>query len=770
MSKIKKILICALVILSTLSLTINFSNSQQSSSPIIHTSNGDWESFTGSYDGDLSIMYFRDNWTFTDLIDANSSTSIISPNMTVPGYNYEYKIKSLDIRANNLINYSLPERFTIAENISNQVNLTSAYAFAQEFTAPALMQMNEIMVYINYSLPFVPPGFYYYLDVFIYDKFLNEQIESLWGSYETRGTVDEWFSYIANPYIYRPGEQYNMVFKIWFNGSYDNPFNFCKAENYTNPSFNKGTTRRYNGVFWTTIPNDSTADILCNFSYTKVIHPAQVDLKFIINNDTVRPIYILSPWGFESFYSYTFNTEITQSINITISTNQTVSNLNVNIEMYYYYLINASGTYTADENLLKWTINYPYEDVSFGWPPPVFLYENDWDFEEFRNPNQVEMTQIYFGPIDLYNDSYYGITVFFGPPLQEGNYTGIFYSRNYCKDIKTMVESGNDFVEKSLLQIGQTFKLEGEISNSINEPITGGIGQIALFSSSGELIHNETGLTAINGIMSSSEIELDSNLGAGNYEARIFWTNGKEIAFYSINIQVEDPGQIVLFIVIGLIAAVASTPVALVLRRQIRQRNWEKSLKNLFVLTHDGLSLYEYSFGIEIQDSALISAMIAALTNFVREATGSKKALRTVDQEDKKVMLYHGKYTTVALLSEKDLPIIHKRIMKFAEAFEGNYGKLLKTWKGETTLFKGTEILVNKYFPIDVESQVIHGVRQKLIEFREKLENLIYPKDIISFMRTITDFISRYRVIVTKYYLDYYNEIIITAEEKISSA
>ena len=92
MFKVKKIIICALVILSTLFLTINLSNSQQSSSPLIHTSNGDWESFTGDYDGDLSIMYFRDNWTFTDLIDANSSTSIISPNMTVPGYNYEYKI------------------------------------------------------------------------------------------------------------------------------------------------------------------------------------------------------------------------------------------------------------------------------------------------------------------------------------------------------------------------------------------------------------------------------------------------------------------------------------------------------------------------------------------------------------------------------------------------------------------------------------------------------------------------------------------------------
>ena len=161
--------------------------------------------------------------------------------------------------------------------------------------------------------------------------------------------------------------------------------------------------------------------------------------------------------------------------------------------------------------------------------------------------------------------------------------------------------------------------------------------------------------------------------------------------------------------------------------------------------------------------------MIAALTNFVREATGSKKALRTVDQEDKKVILYHGSFITTALLSEKDLPIIHKRIMKFTQDFEQQYGKALKIWKGDTSAFKGSEVLINQYFPIDVEGQIIRGVRQKLIEFRERLEYLNQPEHIIAMMREITEFISRYRQIVNLYYIDYYNEIIYTAEKKISA-
>ncbi|MBY8987168.1 MAG: hypothetical protein KGD61_01850, partial [Candidatus Lokiarchaeota archaeon] len=331
-------------------------------------------------------------------------------------------------------------------------------------------------------------------------------------------------------------------------------------------------------------------------------------------------------------------------------------------------------------------------------------------------------------------------------------------------------QSGSLFIEESSLELGQTIKLEAQIYNTFNQPVSGGVGQILLKSPSGSIILNDTGLNAVNGIMSSSELALGSGFSEGFYEATILWTNGQEIAYYSVSIQIEDPAKMIIFIGIIVGAAVASVPLAIVARRQFKQRNWKKALKNLFVLTKDGVSLYEYSFGIEIQDPALISAMIAALTNFVREATGSKKALRTVDQEDKKVILYHGDYVTVALLSEKDLPIIHKRIKRFTESFEDQYGIHLKSWKGETTIFKGTEILLSKEFPLDVEEQVIRGVKQKLLDFRQQLDVLKDPAHIISLLKHINDFISRYQAVVNNNYIDYYFEIIKIAEEKISLA
>ena len=444
--------------------------------------------------------------------------------------------------------------------------------------------------------------------------------------------------------------------------------------------------------------------------------------------------------------------------------------LTISVDIYYIYLIGSNGIYNVDQNGIEWIIEYDYDDIPFGWPPPQFLFERDWDLTKLMDSDEEELGDIYFGPTELYNKSYYGITTFFGPPLEEGNYTGFFNSPNYCHSIIAKVKSGTDFVNKLSVDLGKTIKLEAEIYNTFNQPISGGSGQIIVTSALGAIILNETGLTSVNGSMSSSEVLLNPELGEGLYNVEIFWTNGKEIALYSVQIQVEDPAKIVIFVSIILGIAAASIPLAIVARKQIKQLNWKKALRNLFVLTKDGISLYEYSFGIEIQDPALISAMIAALTNFVREATGSKKALRTVDQEDKKVLLYHGDYVTVALLSEKDLPIIHKRIKKFTELFEAEYGKHLKGWKGETTIFKGTDVILNKQFPLDVEEQVIRGVKQKLLEFRLQLDILKDPAHIISLLRHINNFISRYQAIVNLHYINYYFEIVKIAEEKISLA
>jgi len=769
--KIRMLAIVTLIVISASAFTLIELETPTKAAPQLAASSEIGQNITGSYDGDISLVYFDFNSDFTSWFNQNSSTSMISHNRSVN--NKEFVLNRLEIYSDNIINESGSGEYIIANNTKKQLDPTSSRMFVQQFTAPDLIAIDEIWLYLNYSLIMIPEFSHYYMVLRIYEENIQEEIDVIWN-YESRMVLDEWIGFYPRANIFQPGEKYNLVLHLWSeNLGALIPFNFWKAENYTSPSFNKGVTARFDGTSWLPFTNDATTDLLCFFSYKKIVDPAAIDLKYIINNETVVPVYQKSSfgmWGYEGYFSYTLENQLDAPLNITVITNQTIPALDVYIELYYIYLVNATGTYNVKDNLNEWTIDYYYEEISFGWPPPIFLFERDWDFDEFLNPDGITMDEIYFGPMDLYNKSYYGVTVFFGPPLERGFYTGIYHSPNYCNIINSKIKSGSQFVIRNSLELGQTIMVEAEIQNTLNQPISGGSGQILITSALGTIILNETGLTSVNGLMSSSEVLLNSELGEGFYTVEIFWTNGKEIAFYSVQIQVEDPAKIVIFVGIIIGIAAASTPLAIVARKQIKQRNWKKALKNLFVLTKDGVSLYEYSFGIEIQDPALISAMIAALTNFVREATGSKKALRTVDQEDKKVLLYHGDYVTVALLSEKDLPIIHKRIKKFTELFEVEYGKHLKGWKGETTIFKGTEVILNKQFPLDVEEQVIRGVKQKLLEFRQQLDILNDPAHIITLMRHINDFISRYQAVVNQHYINYYFEIVKIAEEKISLA
>lgn len=769
-----KILMLTLLVLFSLSVfTITSFKSSASFPTPLSLSQGIGGNITGDYDGDLSLVYFEFNSDWSSWWYQNRSTNIVSHNISVN--EKEFVLNRLEMYADNIINETGSGEYVIANDTSKRISPAYSTRFAQEFTAHDLYSIDIIWLYINYSLIMIPEFSHYYMVLHIFNGTgtAGEEIDVMWN-YESRLMVDEWVPFYPRSNIFEPGEKYFFMLHLWSEKSEDGeglPFDFWKAEKYTNSSSNKGLSLRFNGLTWLSIANDDAADFLCYFSYKKLINPALVDLKYIINNQTIVPTYQQSSfgmWGYEAYLSYTLDAQLNSPVNITVITNQTIPTLEVYIEEYYIHIVNATGTYSVDNNFNEWTIDYYYEEISFGWPPPIFLFERDWDFVEFFDPNGIPMNDIYFGPMDLYNKSYYGVTDFFGPPLERGTYTGIFNSPNYCNKINFKAQSGTQFVEKSSLELGQTIMLEAEIFNTFNQPMSGGIGSILLKSPSGSIILNDTGLSAINGILSSSELNL--NAGEGFYEATILWTNGQEIAYYSISIQVEDPTKMIIFIGIIIGAAIASVPLALVARRQIRQRSWKKSLRNLFVLTKDGVSLYEYSFGIEIQDPALISAMIAALTNFVREATGSKKALRTVDQEDKKVILYHGDYVTVALLAEKDLPIIHNRIKRFTESFEEQYGIHLKSWTGETTMFKGTEILLSKEFPLDVEEQVIRGVKQKLLEFRQQLDLLKDPAHIISLMKHINDFISRYQSIVNEHYINYYFEIIKIAEEKISLA
>ncbi|MBN1214520.1 MAG: hypothetical protein JXA99_03665 [Candidatus Lokiarchaeota archaeon] len=749
----------------------------------IKSSNG--YNYTGNYEGGICTMGIKLEEYSTIWNNQNSSSVLISHNNTYSSDNndlFNYNLSRIDIRAFNL--YDGSGNFSIASNSSDPKSIDHGYMMVQEFMAPDtsdLLAIDTLNLYISHNIPGILIGVYIYIVYVLDESFtsvLGAAIKPINGKF-----VDDWITFNMTSNILEANTKYNILYLIGKRGLADEDWipyedNSWKAQNKTiPPEENMGLTRIYDGINLIPIIDDYRMDMLCNFTYRKIINPERVNLSCRINNEYYKPTYQKSlstgELGYEALLIHNFQNSPTEDVNISIFTNKTINYLQIEIKCYYVHEIKAFGTFNASNGIIEWNIAYQNYDIGSYGPELWFLYESDWELQGFYNTIGTEI-EVFFGPYTLYNESYYGLFDLWQTPLGIGTCIGKYQSPNYCNNINSKIKIGEEFQDKGYLQLGETVRFEAEIRNSFNEPISGGNGSILFVNPYGQVVYNASNLISYNGILNSSEIELSTNLGVGIYRVDISWTNGKALAFYSIFIEVKHPeGYIspeMITLIIALMSLIgASIPSTYIAHKYLKQRHWEKTLRHLFVLSKSGTSMYDYSFGIEAKNPELISGMISALTSFIKEATGSKKSLRTIDQQDKKLILNHGKYITVALLCDKDLPIIHKRISGFTESFENNYGKYLLNWNGEQSIFKGTEALITKYFPVSMEDQVIRGVRQKLMEFRERLLFIENPRDIIPMMREITEFTSHYQEIVNKFAYKDFNELIKISEEKIRS-
>ena len=766
-------IIISTLILSTTGILWQLSNVLQRDSIDIKYSDLGTQDYSGLYDGGIRTMGMKIEENTTNWTDLNQTSILNTHNMSNSGF--EYSLNRLDIRAYNIYNGS--GSFSIAEDTTRKSDIVDGHVIAQAFTTPQtsdLLAIERLNLYLEYSLPGIGLFSYIYF-VGIYDEYFQDTLGSTYQRVD-QTSVNDWVSFNISSNILDANTNYFIVYYMLKLSkltliSKIVELNTWKAENRSMPYNN--LTGKISGDDFIPIQNDTYRDMLCNFTFQQILNPEKINLKFIIEDKEFTPSYQKSLWtgalGYEGYLIHNLGNQSIQDVNVTITTNQTIPNLDIHIRRYYTYTIDSSGYYNVSGNTIDWTINYEYYDIGALGIELWFLYETDWELQHFYNTLGSEVFEVYFGPMKLFNISYYGLFDLWGTPLEPGTCVGMYQSPNYCNDINTKVKIGNNFQEKGIFQLGQTIKLEAEIRNSLDEPISGGSGKITFKNPSGAIIYEQENITSINGIMNSSEILIEGDFTQGNYDVDIFWTDGKEVAFYSIQIEVksfETAFPIEILILIGVIAGLTMIVVPTA-RKYIKQRNWEKSLRNLFVLSKDGVNMYNYAFGVEIQNPELISGMISALMTFMKEATGSKQDLRIIDQEDKKVILGHGDHIKIALVCDKDLPIIHKRVIKFTEEFESHYGKRLLNWTGELTMFKDAEPIVMKYFPVSMEEKIIYGVRQKLMQFREVLQTTSDPKEIVTMMHEITEFSSRYQEIITRHYMKYLGELIKIAEEKI---
>jgi len=166
-TKNKIIMLTFLVVFSLSVFTINDSKTPTISTSTLSLSNSIGGNITGDYEGDLSLVYFEFGSDWSSWSDQNSSTNIVSHNMSVN--EKEFVLNRLEIYADNIINESGSGEYIIANNTTNQISPAPSTLFAQQFTAHDLYAIDVIWLYINYSILMGPEFSQYYMVLHIFN-------------------------------------------------------------------------------------------------------------------------------------------------------------------------------------------------------------------------------------------------------------------------------------------------------------------------------------------------------------------------------------------------------------------------------------------------------------------------------------------------------------------------------------------------------------------------------------------------------------------------
>ncbi len=727
-------------------------------------------SISGSIPSGISNLYTTEKYHY-DLFTTGNYSYVWTQNITEGHVNMT--CAALGIYVSDL--RDPPYTLVVTNNISNPVHGVSESKFntprarmAQYFVLDNLSLIQTVRIYINATVGGLLPTSNFQIDIFNASDFGGGPITEAPHNIDHfgGGSHVEWLEIDFNEYL-DPGEYY-AVFSSWVSTGLLPTINnnsWC-INNYMNSSKNKGPSLFENTSGWFSIADDHTADFLMEMDVVHYLSPYEVNLTAFLNNESVqllnnRDYSVKTPklgrpiWRSE--ISHYLDEPPSVDYNITILINKTVAGRAIATGARYVYNEPTIGTFFADLDTIRWNVDYKKVNSSSSLLV-FFKFPRDWMITDFYSSFGIEIIEygIYYSFIygEYENGLWYDDR---GDGTQTFEYTAIYTSPNY-------LQSGG-IVAPREVYMGDSFKVQATIKNSEGEIVMNGNCNFYLFDPDGVQIYTRN-KNNTNGIVSSDELDTDGWV-RGTYSMLIVFYNGEEIGIILYSFEISLSPLILIAIIAGSVAI--ATVVALTYgRKKLAERNWEKSLHHLLIISKNGTPMYSYSFGLTLKDSALISGMLTALTSFMKEATGSKRQLKRIDQEDKKIILCHGTLTTVAILANKDLPIIHNRARELLERFEVSYADKIQKWAGNAEIFKGTNKIVEEFFPVEMEQILINQIGFELQRYEEMVETAEDKSIITAILSEVTVILDKYQDLTLKNYSKLINTIINKAHEKLA--
>ncbi|NVM55502.1 MAG: hypothetical protein HWN66_17475, partial [Candidatus Helarchaeota archaeon] len=185
--------------------------------------------------------------------------------------------------------------------------------------------------------------------------------------------------------------------------------------------------------------------------------------------------------------------------------------------------------------------------------------------------------------------------------------------------------------------------------------------------------------------------------------------------------------------IFGILAAILAMAAGYRIRNKWRERDWEKKVKHLYILTKSGVPLFDKRLGgITTADPSLVTSALIGISSIVQEIVDSKRVLKTIDHMDNKILFQHGLNVIVAVLSRVDLPVIRRKLVQLTNRFEYYYKDELATWKGDVDAFFGANKIINEFFPIE------EYIKDKEISSEWIIENLFTLHGLSSIVTLLT--------------------------------
>ncbi len=130
---------------------------------------------------------------------------------------------------------------------------------------------------------------------------------------------------------------------------------------------------------------------------------------------------------------------------------------------------------------------------------------------------------------------------------------------------------------------------------------------------------------------------------------------------------------------------------------------WKDKLRELFIISHKGISLYAFSFknNEPLEDTDLIAGGFSGIQSLLSEMVKTDNKIQLIDYRDLKIMLEETHDATFIIILDEESSFINYKLKLFCTEFQDFFRESLDDWVGETNIFQPTKTLIQRIFELD---------------------------------------------------------------------